>query len=408
VTNAILVLNAGSSSIKFALHDVDNLEALCRGSIDAIGTEPRLTIQGSRAQDLAPSGPSPAHGLHDTLTTWLIDAIRGRFADVSLVAAGHRVVHGGARFDAPVRIDQNVLAELGQLIELAPGHEPHNLAAIRAIAKSWPELPQVACFDTEFHRTQPRLAQLFALPRYLIDEGVLRYGFHGLSYEYIGGVLPDFAGRRADGRVIVAHLGNGASMCAMKNRRSVATTMGYTALDGLMMGTRSGTLDPGVILHLLAYKGLSVAEVTDLLYNKSGLLGVSGITGDVRQLEASTDPNAAEALDLFAYRASRELGSLVAALGGLDVLVFTAGIGEHSAGVRRRICEQAAWAGVVLDAAANEAGGPRISAISSVVEVFVIPTNEELVIARSTRKFVLDRSGLNLENAPCVRTSSRS
>lgn len=388
MTKAILVLNAGSSSIKFALYDVERVDVVCHGQIDGIGVAPRFTIQGEHKAALPASPTLPRDSTHETLTAWLLGALRSRMSNVTIVAAGHRVVHGGPRFDTPVRIDEAVLCELDSFVSLAPLHEPHNLATIRAVAKAWRGLPQVACFDTQFHRSQPRLAQLFALPRSLTEAGVLRYGFHGLSYEYIVSVLPEHVGAKADGRVIVAHLGNGASMCAIKGRRSVASTMGFTALDGLVMGTRCGAIDPGVVLHLLDHKGLSVPAVTDLLYNKSGLLGVSGLSGDVRELESSDDPHAAEALDLFAYRALRELGSLVAVLGGLDVLVFTAGIGEHSAGIRRRICEHADWAGITIDLAANARQKTRISKTGSAVDVVVIPTNEEIVIARSALNLI--------------------
>lgn len=388
MTRAVLVLNAGSSSIKFAVYEASDLAVLCRGQIDSIGASPQFRVKGSRAAPLAEGKPLPHDGTHEASTAWLLDLLRTRLPDVSIAAAGHRVVHGGIRYHTSVPVDDAVLAELSRLVSLAPLHEPHNLATIRAVAREWGELPQVACFDTQFHRTQPRIAQLFGLPRQLSDDGVLRYGFHGLSYEYIASVLPHHAGPRAEGRVVVAHLGNGASMCAMKERRSVASTMGFTALDGLMMGTRSGALDPGVVLHLLQQKGMTAREVSDLLYSKSGLLGVSGISSDVRKLEASDDPYAAEALDLFAYRAARELGSLVAVLGGLDVLVFTAGIGEHSVAMRRRICAHAAWAGVAVDETANAGNGPRISGPHSAVEVLVIPTNEEIVIARATLELV--------------------
>ncbi len=389
MTSAVLILNAGSSSIKFALYETERLEVLCRGAIDGIGGTPRFAVRGAIAAQLpaVPTLPEPA--THDSLTIWLLDTLRARLEAVTIVAAGHRVVHGGARFNDPVSVDDAVMAELDQLVSLAPLHEPHNLATIRAVTKAWDQLPQVACFDTQFHRTQPRLEQMFALPRELTDDGVLRYGFHGLSYEYIASVLPEHAGPRADGRVIVAHLGNGASMCAMNKRRSVASTMGFTALDGLMMGTRSGALDPGVVLHLLQQRGMTPNEVASLLYNKSGLLGVSGISADVRDLEASKNPRATEALDLFAYRAARELGGLVAILGGLDVLVFTAGIGEHSAFMRRRICEHFGWMGVEIDAAANSRGAALISKPASAIDVRVIPTDEELVIARATRRLAV-------------------
>lgn len=382
---AILILNAGSSSLKFALYEPERLEVLCRGSIDAIGGKAGLKVSGPETGIFDLSGPPPQDNNYEGISAWLLDAIR-RASGLALAAAGHRVVHGGARLRSPVLIDSSVLAELERLIPLAPGHEPHNLAAIRAVSRVWPNLPQVACFDTAFHQTQPRLAQLFALPRELLDEGVLRYGFHGLSYEYIASVLPDVAGERAKGRVIVAHLGHGASLCAMRERRSIATTMGFTALDGLMMGTRSGTIDPGVILYLIQERGFQPDAVADLLNNRSGLRGVSGLSDDVRVLAASDDPHAAEALELFAYRAVRETGSLIAALGGLDALVFTAGIGENSATTRERICAGLAWAGVEVDAQRNGRSEIRISPDGSTVDVFVIPTNEELPIAQATRK----------------------
>ena len=385
MTPAVLVLNAGSSSIKFAIYDVENLNLLCGGSIEDIGAIPRFNIRGPQLPKAAQWRDFPAVGTHESLTAWLLQTVRTQFPGLKLVAAGHRVVHGGIKFSEPVIVEASVLAELDRLVELAPGHEPHNIAAIRAVAAAWPALPQVVCFDTQFHRTQPRIAQLFALPRNLSDEGILRYGFHGLSYEFIASALPEQVGSRADGRVIVAHLGNGASLCAMKARRSMATTMSFTVLDGLMMGTRCGALDPGVILHLLQNKSMSAKDVSELLYNKSGLLGVSGISGDVRVLEKSHDPKASEALELFSYRVSCEVGSLVAVLGGLDVLVFTGGIGEHSLAMRQRICDRMQWLGIALDREANERQATRISKTGASIDVLVIPTNEELVIARATR-----------------------
>jgi acetate kinase len=280
------------------------------------------------------------------------------------------------------------MTDLAALIPLAPLHQPHNLAAIRAVAKQFPELPQVACFDTSFHRTQPRLAQIYAIPRALTDAGILRYGFHGLSYDYIAGVLPDHLGAFAEGRVIVAHLGNGASMCAMRERRSVATSMGFTALDGLMMGRRCGALDPGVVLHLIREKGLSATEVEDMLYNRSGLLGVSGLSNDLRVLEASADPAAAEAIALFAWRAAQELAALAATIGGVDAIVFTAGIGENSAHMRDLICARLGWMGVAIDAAANTENRVRISPSGADIVVLVLPTNEELVVAQATQALV--------------------
>ena len=393
MSEAALVLNVGSSSVKFALYSVDSLDVICRGGVEAVGSERvSLRVSGPRADALADAKPPKQTGDHASAAEWLLALVRERLPDASLAAAGHRVVHGGALFTDPVRIDDDVLATLDRFIPLAPNHQPQNLAAIRAVMRASPKLPQVACFDTAFHRTQPQRAQWFALPRALTDEGIVRYGFHGLSYEYLADVLPRFAGERANARAILAHLGNGASLCAIERRRSVATTMGFTALDGLVMGTRSGAIDPGVVLHLIEEKGLSAAEVSDLLYNRSGLLGVSGIDSDVRVLEADGSAEAEQALDLFAYRAAREIGSLAAALGGLDVLVFSAGIGEHSASMRARIGRYCEWLGVAIEDEANAAHGPRISASASRVDVFVIPTDEELVIARAAKALLDGRA----------------
>lgn len=387
MTEAILVLNVGSSSVKFAVYAASDPPSLIlRGKLAGIGTDPVFSAQGAAGQ-ISPSDIFPqfdrAAGLGDIIPDLLrwIEAHRG---DVTIRAAGHRVVHGGRHHTGPALVTDALLAELDALVPLAPLHQPHSLEAIRCLAASAPGLTQIACFDTSFHRTQDRLAQLFALPRTLSDEGVLRYGFHGLSYDYIAGTLPRHLGDRADGRVIVAHLGNGASMCAMRNRRSVATSMGFTALDGLMMGRRCGALDPGVVLYLMREKGLTAREVTSLLYEQSGLLGVSGISSDMATLQASDAPEAQMAIDLFCYRAAGELAGLAASIGGLDILVFTAGIGEKSALVRRRICERLGWMGITLDTAVNEVHAARISLSGSHVEVLVIPTDEEIVIARST------------------------
>jgi acetate kinase len=362
VTPAILVLNAGSSSLKFGLYAAADLAPLRRGAREA----------GALA------ATSQAAMLDALLAE--LDASAG---ELRLVAAGHRVVHGGARHAVPARVTPELLAELEGYAPLAPAHQPYNLAGIHALATRWPELPQVACFDTGFHRTQPRLAQLFALPRRYAEEGVLRYGFHGLSYEYIAAQLPRL-GIGADARVIVAHLGHGASLCALRGGQSIATTMGFSTLDGLMMGQRCGALDPGVVLHLLR-AGLDARALERLLNDESGLQGVSGLSDDVRVLEASADPHAREALELFAYRVAREIGSLVAALGGLDALVFTAGIGERSAPMRARIAALSGWAGVELDAAANARHAERISAAGARVATYVVPTDEEIVIARAAR-----------------------
>jgi acetate kinase len=388
MSDAILVLNAGSSSIKFALfegHVRPSHEALiCDGEVDGIGHRAHFVARDGAGKSLTDQDIQQAAS-HEGALAALLKWVDRQFPASRLIAAGHRVVHGGSIYIAPVRIDASVVRELRRLIPLAPLHQPHSLAAIDAIAKLHPDLAQVACFDTAFHHTQPALAAAFALPRAITAEGVRRYGFHGLSYEYIAGVLPDVLGAvAADGRVVVAHLGAGASLCAMHRRQSVATTMGFTPLDGLVMASRCGDLDPGVILYLMQEKGMTAQAVTDLLYHASGLLGVSGISDDMRTLLASDDPHASEAVELFAYRIGRELGSLAASLGGLDALVFTAGIGEHAAEIRRRVCEYAAWLGVELDHAANAADRTRITASASKTSAWVIPTNEDLMIARHT------------------------
>ncbi|GJE40184.1 acetate/propionate family kinase [Methylobacterium persicinum] len=382
----LLVLNAGSSSLKFALYEAGSLRSLCRGGVSGIGGDARVTVAGPEARVIE-AAPAKPHADHEAAVGWLIAAL-SRAPRLSLRAAGHRVVHGGPDFAAPIRLDGAVLAALDRLTPLAPAHQPHNLGAIRAVARAWPGLPQIACFDTAFHRTQDRLAQILPIPHALTEEGILRYGFHGLSYEHVAASLPRIDAERADGRVIVAHLGHGASLCALKDRRSVATTMGFTALDGLMMGTRSGAVDPGLVLHLIRERGLAPDAVADLLNARSGLLGVSGISDDVRVLQASDDPRAEEALALFAYRAVREAGSLMAALGGLDALVFTAGIGENAPAIRAAICDGLAWAGIALDGARNAAGKGRISRDGSGVAVHVVPADEEGPIARATDRLV--------------------
>jgi acetate kinase len=379
-----LVLNAGSSSLKFCVYHRPgghswHLES--RGQIEGIGTKPRLSAKSGDEVKLAdqPLSASVRDGRAalDALAGWL----RSMYGGARVVGVGHRVVHGGARFDGPVVVTPEILDELRALIPLAPLHQPYNLAAIEAVIERLPGVPQVACFDTSFHRGQPAVAEIVPLPREICRAGVQRYGFHGLSYEYIASVLSHKAPEIAGGRVIVAHLGSGASLCAMKNRKSVDSTLGFTALDGLCMGTRPGSVDPGVILYLFQNLGLSAKEVESILYKKSGLLGISGISNDMRDLLASSEPAAQLALEYFVYRAAKEMGALTAALGGLDGVVFTAGIGENSPEVRRRICEASAWLGVELDREANDRGGPRITTAKSKVPVFVIPTNEELMIA---------------------------
>jgi acetate kinase len=381
-------LNAGSSSIKFSLfvERGAELELDVRGQIEGIYTAPHFVakdradrLTGEKSWD---KGTELGHaGALDHLAAF----IRGELAELRLAGVGHRVVHGGLEYTRPVRIDAGVLAALEKFVPLAPLHQPHNLTPIRLLLERQPELAQVACFDTSFHRTNPEIAQRFALPAELHEAGIRRYGFHGLSYEYIASVLRQFDARAAAGRTVVLHLGNGASMCALEKCKSVASTMGFTAVEGLPMGTRSGSLDPGVILFLMDSRGMDARAVEDLIYNRSGLLGVSGISSDMRTLLASDDARARLAIDLYCYRIRRELGALAAVLGGLDAIVFTAGIGENSAAIRSRVCRDAAWLGVELDAAANAEGGPRVSTAASRVAAWAIPTNEELMIARHTR-----------------------
>jgi acetate kinase len=397
VSDAILVLNAGSSSIKFSLFEGHlrpcRKKLLCDGSCDGIGHRVHFTAKDHAGASLA--NQSLAEGTtHEDALSALLGWVETHFQDHRLIAAGHRVVHGGSLYSAPVRIDDSVIAEMRRLIPLAPLHEPHHLAAIAALSKLNPALPQFACFDTSFHHTQPAFAAAFALPRQLSDEGIRRYGFHGLSYEYIASVLPEFLGpEQADGRVVVAHLGSGASMCAMHRRKSMAATTGFTTLEGLPMSRRCGNIDPGAVLYLMQHKGMTADEVSDLLYYKSGLLGVSGVSDDMRTLLASSDPHAEDAITLFVYRISRELGSLAAALGGLDALVFTAGIGEHAAEIRRRVCRQAAWLGISLDEAANAAGAARITSTASRASAWIIPTDEDLMIARHTWRLIQYQTG---------------
>jgi acetate kinase len=380
-----LVLNAGSSSLKFCVYrrpgpGVSELAA--RGQIEGIGTAPRLSAKDAKGARLADEKLAPAvrdaRAALDVLAGWL----RAHYGGARVLGVGHRVVHGGPRQSGPARVTPELLAELRALVPLAPLHQPHNLAAIEAVSELLPETPQVACFDTSFHRGQPEVAQLVPLPREIRDAGVQRYGFHGLSYEYIASVLPAVAPEIAGRRVLVAHLGSGASVCALRGGKSVDSSLGFTALDGLCMGTRPGALDPGVVLYLFQGLGLSAQEVEAILYKRSGLLGISGLSNDMRDLLASREAPARLAVDYFVYRAAKELGALAAALGGVDALVFTAGIGENSREIRARICEASAWLGIALDGQANQSGGPRLSKPGSAVSAWVIPTNEELMIAR--------------------------
>ena len=380
----ILTINAGSSSIKFALFSLAHPispDAEVSGQIDGIGAESTQMVAKNRAgkhiADQVLEGSKVSHAqAFDALLKWFTAS----HANWEIVAVGHRVVHGGERYSQPTIIDDTVLGHLTSFIPLAPLHEPHNVAGIIALQALLPSVPQVACFDTAFHRSQPEVAQTFGLPRSITAEGIKRYGFHGLSYEFIARALPQHSSR-ATGRVVVAHLGNGASMAAMVNRKCVATTLGFSTIDGLVMGTRCGNLDPGVVLHLMETKSLSVKDMTRMLYKESGLLGVSGISQDMRTLLASDKPEAQEAVDLFCYRIARELGSLAAAAGGLDALVFTGGIGEHAAEVRRRVCLQSQWLGILLNPEANARHDLHISAGTSSVDVLVIPTNEEWMMA---------------------------
>jgi acetate kinase len=385
--SAIAVVNSGSSSVKFSLflRRGDALELRLRGHFESLFATPRFVARN--ADDAVVAERTWNEGArigHDGALAHLVEFVRSHGEGARLIGVGHRVVHGGLDYAEPVRVDETVLAKLDKYVPLAPLHQPHNLAAIRALAARAPELPQVACFDTAFHRSNPELAQMFALPHALHEAGVRRYGFHGLSYEYIASTLPSVDAKAAAGRTIVLHLGNGASMCALSGGRSIASTMGFTAVDGLPMGTRTGSLDPGVVLYLIDERGMDARAVEQLLYQESGLLGVSGIASDMRTLLASDSPRARLAIDLFVYRIGRELGSLAAALGGVDAIVFTAGVGENSAEIRARVCDAARWLGVEVDDAANSRGGPRISTEASRVAAWTIPTNEELMIARHT------------------------
>jgi acetate kinase len=387
MTDVVLVLNAGSSSIKFTLFDAAGAgpPLLLGGQIEGLYTSPKFGAVDARGADIGSKSWGEGTQLgHEGALTHLAEFLRTHGQGHHLVAVGHRVVHGGTDYTGAVRVTPQVITALDKLTPLAPLHQPHNLAPLRILAKLRPDVPQVACFDTAFHRAQPEVAQAFALPVEITSKGVRRYGFHGLSYEYIASVLPQVDPKAAAGRTVVAHLGNGASMCALVGGRSVASTMGFTAVDGLPMGTRCGNLDPGVILYLIDELGMDARAVEDLIYKRSGLLGVSGLSSDMRTLLASDDERARLAIDLYCYRIGRELGSLAAAAQGIDALVFTAGIGEHAPLIRERVCRHAAWLGVALDTAANRAGGPRISTPDSRVAVWVMPTNEELMIARHT------------------------
>lgn len=386
MTRAILTLNAGSSSLKVALYPEDLDQPLATGLVDRIGPEAVIKLKDGDGAALDAAGDLTSHAGAMAAT---IEAFERRWPALSLIAAGHRVVHGGAHRAAPDTVDAALLDELEQLCPFAPLHQPHNLAGIRAAMLAFPGVPQIACYDTAFHRHHPWVSDAFALPRAMYDEGVRRYGFHGLSYAFVTGELQRVAPQLTAGRVVVAHLGNGASMCAIHEGRSVASTMGFSALDGLPMGTRCGQLDPGVILYLMDQKGMSAAEISDLLYKKSGLLGLSGLSNDMRTLEAADTPEARQAIDYFVVRCQREIGAMAAVLGGIDALVFCGGIGENARLIRARVCERLAWMGIEFDHARNTDNAMVISTDLSRTSVLVIPTNEELVIARAARAAVV-------------------
>ncbi len=382
-----IVLNAGSSSLKFCVYrrpgpELWRLEV--RGQVDAIGTAARFSVKDAAGSTIGEHRVDA--DVHDARTALMFVAtwLGARYSGANVVGVGHRVVHGGAKYARPTVVTPEVLVDLRALVPLAPLHQPYNLAAIDAVSERLPGVPQVACFDTSFHRGQPAVAEVVPLPRDLCRGGVQRYGFHGLSYEYIASVLPQAAPEIAHGRVIVAHLGSGASLCAMTDLKSMDSTLGFTALDGLCMGTRPGSIDPGVILHLVQTLGLSAKDLETVLYKKSGLLGISGVSNDMRNLLDSSEPGARLAVDYFVYQAAKQIGALAAVLGGVDGLVFTAGIGENSAEIRKRICAASAWLGIDFDEEANRTRGPRISRPASRVSAWVIPTNEELIIARHT------------------------
>jgi acetate kinase len=392
--DTILVVNAGSSSVKFQVFEVDGdgrLRRQIKGQMDGIGSRPRLHATGPKGDPLAERA-YPIENVPDVpaaLTvagTWLRDELR-----ISPLAVGHRVVHGGPDYARPVLVDHGVIARLERFVSLAPLHQPYNLAPIRSLLNTRPTLPQVACFDTAFHRDHDALADHYAIPQQLHAEGIRRYGFHGLSYEYIAKTLPQVAPEIAGGRVIVAHLGSGASMCALKDGRSVESTMGFTALDGLAMGTRPGQIDPGVLLYLMSEKGMSAANVQNFLYRDCGLKGLSGVSNDMRELESSKDPRASFAIDYFVYRVGLNAGMLAAALQGIDAFVFTAGIGEHSVSLRARIAEKLGWLGVVLDPAENTKHALRVSRSDSRTPAYVLPTDEELMIAQHTLSLLMNR-----------------
>ncbi|MBS7539843.1 acetate/propionate family kinase [Ancylobacter lacus] len=395
--DSILVINAGSSSIKFKLYGIagDELAPVFAGQFDGIGSRPRLRVKDKAGRALADQAyPAAEVGSAAAAQTVVADWLKEHLGDARIVAVGHRVVHGGLTYAQPVRVDAAVLATLESFIPLAPLHQLSNLDPIRVLMERRPDLPQVACFDTAFHRGHPERSDRFALPRALYDEGVRRYGFHGLSYEYVSAALHRMAPDLADGRVVICHLGSGASACALRGGRSIETTMGFTALDGLPMGTRSGTLDPGVILHLIEQKGMSAHEVGTMLYRDSGLLGLSGISNDVRELLASTDPRAEMAIDMFCHRVAQAVASLSVSIGGLDALVFTAGIGENAPEIRSRVVAALGWAGLAFDPAANARSATQIDDPRSRAAIYIVPTDEERMIGLHTLRLLQQEGAL--------------
>jgi acetate kinase len=390
MSDHILTLNAGSSSVKFALFAAGTLDAMALGQVDGIGTHPRLTVKSGRGEPLVAEALAGDRAVadHAGALASVLAFLRERFPQIRVTAAGHRVVHGGPDFAAPVVVTPDILRQLEAFVPLAPLHQPHNVSGIAAAMRTFPGVPQVACFDTAFHRAHPFVNDAFALPRALYEQGVRRYGFHGLSYEYVTGRLAEIAPFHARGRVVVCHLGAGASMCAARHGLSVASTMGFSPLDGLPMATRPGQLDPGVLLYLMDQKGMDAGAISDLLYRESGLKGLSGISGDMRDLEASDDPRARQAIDYFVFRVRREIGAMAAVLQGLDAIVFCGGIGENSATIRAAVLTGMEWIGIELDPDRNRAGADVISSDRSAVRVFVIRTNEELMIARHTAELV--------------------
>jgi acetate kinase len=387
VTGAILVVNAGSSSIKFAAYAdaaAGEPEFLGKGQVEGIGSDPYFAARNARGEKVGEyDWPRSSPLSHADAIRYIVEWIESHAGGVRVLAAGHRVVFGGEAHIAPVLINGEIIADIEKLIPFFPLHLPHNLAAVVALTEAFPELPQVACFDNAFHRTWSRLAQLYAIPRAMTEHGIRRYGFHGLSYEYIARKLPDVVPGAS--RVVVAHLGSGASMCALRDGVSIEGTLGFSGLDGLPMGTRTGQIDPGVLLYWMQALNMDATAIERTVYKESGLLGVSGVSNDMRDLLASPDPRAAEAVELFCYHVAKHLGTLAAALGGIDALVFTAGIGEHAAPIRENVCRRAAWLGIHLDAAANVTGGPRITTEASPTSAWVIPTDEEKMIAIHTR-----------------------